>query len=719
VRGELGLASKGTPDSLHPFDSNPLAFIAGAYNSGTQTANYPTFEFQALPIKGNSTAPSATLNLLYGNGGTPAETGLNISSKGILTFAPGQTFPVASVGTITGVTAGTDLLGGGTTGNVTLNLDTAKVAQLAANNTFLGTQTISSGDISLPSTASAGSGAITIGGVPYLSGYAPGKSNVFVGNAGNFTTTGSFTTASGFGALAGQTTGLQNTAVGAAALTNDTTGSGNTAVGYNAGSSLGTLTNVTAVGANAIVSQNNSLILGNTAVGTPGAGFVNVGIGTDTPISALEASVSALGAIGPALTLSNPAGGTGAAASIDFVTSTQGYGLYFGPSSRIEAVNADYNGDDLFFSAISNSRNTYSGPHQQTNMVISSGGQVGIPFTDSNGSGANGSQLNVVGISYTPTPDAGPFQTGQGLAGISSMGGGSSNAPGGDGADFMAGSNGALRTTTGGTGGVFIGGSSYLSGGGPTDPTQQITSGDGIYAEPGGGSALNFVVGNAATLNGDVSVTGTLTAATKDFRIDNPSDPANRYLYHASVESSEMMNIYTGNAVTDDLGIATVTLPSWFESLNTDFRYQLTVIGRPAQAWISQEVAKGRFIISTNATGVKVSWQITAVRQDAYAKAHPLIVDQAKPTNERGYYIHPELFGQPAEKQTEWGRHPEHMRHLQSQKDAQRLQETSVVQQVAARQTGKPASAVNRKFAHVAPSLKPIASSSGVAVPIK
>jgi hypothetical protein len=45
-------------------------------------------------------------------------------------------------GTITGVTAGADLTGGGTSGNVTLNLDTTRVPLLAAANTFTGKQTI-------------------------------------------------------------------------------------------------------------------------------------------------------------------------------------------------------------------------------------------------------------------------------------------------------------------------------------------------------------------------------------------------------------------------------------------------------------------------------------------------------------------------------------------------------------------------------------------------
>jgi hypothetical protein len=68
---------------------------------------------------------------------------LNIASNGKITFAKGQTFPGTGNGTITGVTAGTDLNGGGSSGNVTLNLDTTKVPQLSANNSFVGNQSIS------------------------------------------------------------------------------------------------------------------------------------------------------------------------------------------------------------------------------------------------------------------------------------------------------------------------------------------------------------------------------------------------------------------------------------------------------------------------------------------------------------------------------------------------------------------------------------------------
>ena len=76
--------------------------------------------------------------------------------------------------------------------------------------------------------------------------------------------------------------------------------------------------------------------------------------------------------------------------------------------------------------------------------------------------------------------------------------------------------------------------------------------GDGIFAtNPDGGTKKTG--GYAGYFQGDINVTGTVYAATKDFEIDHPMDPANKYLLHASVESSEMMNIYSGNATLDGL----------------------------------------------------------------------------------------------------------------------------------------------------------------------
>jgi len=55
---------------------------------------------------------------------------------------------------------------------------------------------------------------------------------------------------------------------------------------------------------------------------------------------------------------------------------------------------------------------------------------------------------------------------------------------------------------------------------------------------------------------------------------------------------------------------------------------------------------------------------VTGVRQDAYAKANPLVVEQEKDARLRGFYIHPELYGAPAEKQIEWARHPQTMKRM-------------------------------------------------------
>jgi hypothetical protein len=201
-----------------------------------------------------------------------------------------------------------------------------------------------------------------------------------------------------------------------------------------------------------------------------------------------------------------------------------------------------------------------------------------------------------------------------------------------------------------GSGGVFTGGSGNFSG-------------DGVDAFPGSGYAGYF--------DGNLDVRGTIFAGTKDFRIDHPLDPANKYLVHASVESSEMMNIYDGNITTDGQGNATVQLPEWFEVLNTDFRYQLTVIGQFAQAIVARKIENNQFEIRTSAPNVEVSWQVTGVRQDAYAKAKPLVVEQEKDARLRGFYIHPELYGAPPEKQIEWARHPQTMKKMQEMRARQ------------------------------------------------
>jgi hypothetical protein len=166
------------------------------------------------------------------------------------------------------------------------------------------------------------------------------------------------------------------------------------------------------------------------------------------------------------------------------------------------------------------------------------------------------------------------------------------------------------------------------------------TDGKSIYGSNPGGT------GYAGYFAGNTHVTGSLTKAAGSFKIDHPLDPENKYLLHSFVESPDMMNVYNGNIVLDDQGEALVTLPDWFEALNRDFRYQLTAIGGPGpNLYVTQEIAGNQFQIAGGAPGLKVSWQVTGIRQDPYAEAHRIPVEEDKPQKEKGAYLHPEEYG--------------------------------------------------------------------------
>ena len=151
--------------------------------------------------------------------------------------------------------------------------------------------------------------------------------------------------------------------------------------------------------------------------------------------------------------------------------------------------------------------------------------------------------------------------------------------------------------------------------------------------------------GDAGYFSGRVEITGWLNKGGGSFRIDHPLDPANKYLNHSFVESPDMMNIYNGNVVTDAFGYSTITLPDWFEALNKDFRYQLTVIGEFANAIISQKVQNNQFIIRTDKPNVEVSWQVTGIRHDAFAEKNRMQIEELKKGDEIGKYLYPGAFG--------------------------------------------------------------------------
>jgi hypothetical protein len=236
---------------------------------------------------------------------------------------------------------------------------------------------------------------------------------------------------------------------------------------------------------------------------------------------------------------------------------------------------------------------------------------------------------------------------------------GSNNTGSGQAASGMRAAGGydttSISYNSGGLGGWLIGGSSNVGYGG-----------DGLDAWAGGGPLFN---GYAGFFEGDVWVDGNLSKSSGSFKIDHPLDPANKYLYHSFVESPDMMNIYNGNVVLDGSGEAVVELPDWFGALNKDYRYQLTCIGGFAPVYIAEEIANNHFKIAGGKAGMKVSWTVTGVRQDAWANAHRIPVEVDKPANERGSYIHPELFGARQERSVEWARHPKMMKQMQAERE--------------------------------------------------
>jgi hypothetical protein len=318
------------------------------------------------------------------------------------------------------------------------------------------------------------------------------------------------------------------------------------------------------------------------------------------------------------------------------------------------AANNAFTGINTFSSLVGVGTLSPGAQLEADSLAAGRSGILAIGFSAPSGSNQNGSDALTT---FGGAGDPGTFQ-GNGGNGLVANGGDGASIPGtgviangGFGVGTGVGGTGILATGVGepngdGSGGGFVGGN---FGG----------FGDGIDVSAGSGLAGNFT--------GNLNVTGSITAGVKDFKIDHPLDPGNKYLVHASVESSEMMNIYTGNVTTDADGNAAVRLPEWFEALNSDFRYQLTVIGQFAQAIVGREIQNHEFSIRTNAPNVKVSWQVTAVRHDAFAKAHPLVVEEEKDARLKGFYIHPDLYGAAAEKQVEWARHPGMMKRLKEQ----------------------------------------------------
>ena len=296
------------------------------------------------------------------------------------------------------------------------------------------------------------------------------------------------------------------------------------------------------------------------------------------------------------------------------------------------------------------------------------------PASASSASVAVAGGIGVSGLSGPGTGVSGVSDTGNGVSGISDSGTGVS-------AKAAAGSA-CTRSAGGATATTLSPGS--VSGGLCRERSRRrrLRHSDGGIGVLGASTAGIGVSGPNRERTGLAGqfmgpVRSSMVALTKSgggFKIDHPLDPANRYLYHSFVESSEMKNVYDGVVALDPAGQVEVELPAWFEAVNRDFRYQLTPIGAPAPGLhIARKVSDGRFAIAGGQPGLEVSWQVTGVRKDAWAQANPLEVEKEKPRDEQGFYIHPELHGEPEEKGMAWAQHPDIMRRLQESQQNRRM----------------------------------------------
>jgi hypothetical protein len=208
-------------------------------------------------------------------------------------------------------------------------------------------------------------------------------------------------------------------------------------------------------------------------------------------------------------------------------------------------------------------------------------------------------------------------------------------------ASDCAGVYGGAESATGGTTGVWGAVASSSDGAAAMYATALGSAGMtfGVYA------TTQSSTGYGVYCDGDLAATG-----NKSFKIDHPLDPANRILNHYCSEGPEPLNVYRGNATLDQRGEAWVDLPSYFESINRDFTYQLTAVGAPAPGlYISATVKDNRFAIGGGQPGMTVSWTVTGVRNDAWARAHGAPVEQDKPESIKGRYLSPSLYNLPPE----------------------------------------------------------------------
>ena len=143
----------------------------------------------------------------------------------------------------------------------------------------------------------------------------------------------------------------------------------------------------------------------------------------------------------------------------------------------------------------------------------------------------------------------------------------------------------------------------------------------------------------------DLRVSGNISKGGGSFMIDHPLDPENKILRHSFVESPEMMLIYKGRDQLKNKE-AVIELPNYFNALNQDdnIEYSLTPINSLCRLGIKEEVNDNQFTVFGD-EDCEFSWVVYSVRDDAYTRVHPIVVEEEKGESngcERGKCIHKE-----------------------------------------------------------------------------
>jgi hypothetical protein len=403
------------------------------------------------------------------------------------------------------------------------------------------------------------------------------------------------------------------------------TGGGFGVIGFN-----GSSTNA------AVWGDNNSS--GPGVLGQSGSGFGVLGESTSTYGVYAQGGNFGVGGVGNSVGVS---GTSTSGLGVDGY-STNSYGVQGYSGHQVGVIGS--NGDTNNYGELGTG---YEGVYGYSNNAY------GGLFGSINGKGVYGSSSNSIGVYGSSTNNTGVEGDGNDL-GVYGHGQGSGTGVYGDSVgtgSAIVGRN-IARGNYGLMGGpVYYNSATYhagVFGSGTLSGTDDGTLGAGVMGQGGFASIYGLPSNSyAGYFDGTTFVAGVFAASAKYFKIDHPLDPANKYLSHSCIESSEYMNLYRGNVLLDSNGLAVVTVPDWFEALNKNYSYQLTCVGGFAPVYIARELQNHQFLIAGGRSGMKVCWQIMGERQDAFARAHPLQVEQEKPVGERGRYLHPREYGLP------------------------------------------------------------------------